>query len=142
MENRIKDTIKPLLAFCSQEIDILIYYFSQYHKENINKISKEDSYLLGILSTSFIWNMKVLKERTYKSVPEMQTEIPNNDAYFENLCKFDGIVEFLIERINEDFYKKSDIFRMKYQHDVKQSYFNKTKTQIEELEGDIYKIKI
>jgi hypothetical protein len=140
MDSKIKDTIKPLLAFCSSEIDIFIYYFCEYHKENVDKISKEDSYLLGILSTSFIWNIKVLKERTYKSAAEMQTEILSNDAYFQNLCKFDGIVDFLIKNIEKDFNAKSHIFKLTYLNEVKQSYFNKTDKEIKELENDIYKI--
>ena len=118
-ENFKHGIAKPMLAdvfllresmpFSDQEISIFQYYFMDYFLENESKLSKKDVYKLACLANETQYQIRLLKARI--SGDGNIDEVSNN-SFIKILMSFDGLIEFVRDKMILGFEKTS--FENKY----------------------------
>ena len=118
-ENFKHGIAKPMLAdvfllrewmpFSDQEISIFQYYFMDYFLENESKLSKKDVYKLACLANETQYQIRLLKARI--SGDGNIDEVSNN-SFIKILISFDGLIEFVRDKMILGFEKTS--FENKY----------------------------
>lgn len=118
-ENFKHGIAKPMLAdvfllrewmpFSDQEISIFQYYFMDYFLENESKLSKKDVYKLACLANETQYQIRLLKARI--SGDGNIDEVSNN-IFIKILMSFDGLIEFVRDKMILGFEKTS--FENKY----------------------------
>ena len=101
--------LREWMPFSDQEISIFQHYFMDYFLENESKLSKRDVYKLACLANETQYQIRLLKARI--SGDENIDEVSNNH-FIKMLMSFDGLIEFVRDKIILGFEKTS--FENKY----------------------------
>lgn len=135
MNDVIKDEVKKFLPFTDKERGIFQYYFKDYVKVHEKELTKLECFELAILSADLQYQLRYLTRRIRKELPEIN--IDKNDKYFQLLCEYDCLIDFIIKKIKEDFFNKKEEYIYKYKQEYKNSYFNNTEERNLELQKNI-----
>jgi hypothetical protein len=131
------EKIKKWLPFSDTEIGGFQIYVASYFHKNKEKLSKDECFLLASLASEIQYQMRILKGRI---VGEQNINIVHNNKFINELEKFDGLIEFVINEFKKDFNNLSLKKQYEYLSHSKNSYFNKDEELITELENDINKL--
>ena len=101
--------LREWMPFSDQEISIFQYYFMDYFLENESKLSKKDVYKLACLANETQYQIRLLKARI--SGDGNIDEVSNN-SFIKILMSFDGLIEFVRDKMILGFEKTS--FENKY----------------------------
>lgn len=97
--------IREWMPFSDQEISIFQHYFMDYFLENESKLSKKDVYKLACLANETQYQIRLLKARISG---DGNVDIENNDRYIKILISFDGIIDFVKDKMIDGFKNTSD----------------------------------
>ena len=92
--------LREWMPFSDQEISIFQHYFMDYFLENESKLSKKDVYKLACLANETQYQIRLLKARI--SGNGNIDEISNN-RFIKILMSFNGLIDFVKNKIVEDF---------------------------------------
>ena len=92
--------LREWMPFSDQEISIFQHYFMDYFLENEEKISKKDVYILACCANETQYQMRLLKARISG---DGNVDEKNNNGYLNILLSFDGLIDFVKNKIVEDF---------------------------------------
>ena len=96
--------LREWMPFSDQEISIFQHYFIDYFLENEDKLSKKDVYKLACLANETQYQIRLLKARI--SGDGNIDEVSNN-RFIKILMSFDGLVEFVKNKMIEGYEKTS-----------------------------------
>jgi hypothetical protein len=89
-------SLREWMPFSGQEISIFNHYFTDYFLENESKLSKKDVYKLACLANETQYQIRLLKARISgdKNIDEV-----SNNRFIKILISFDGLIEFVRDKI-------------------------------------------
>jgi len=97
--------IREWIPFSDQEISIFQYYIMDYFLENEERLSKKDVYKLACLANETQYQMRLLKSRISG---DGRVDEQDNNRYIKILISFDGLIEFVKDKMIEGFKNTSD----------------------------------
>lgn len=104
MKNNLKlqdvYTLREWMPFSDKEISMFQLFFVDYFLENENNLSKKDVYKLGCLSQEVQYQIRLLKARISG---DTNIDEQSNNRFIEMLMSFDGLIEFVRDKIIESF---------------------------------------
>ena len=89
-------TLREWMPFSDQEISIFQHYIMDYFLENEEKLSKKDVYILACCANETQYQMRLLKSRISG---EKNVDENNNNRYIKILLSFDGLIEFVRDKM-------------------------------------------
>ena len=92
--------LREWMPFSDQEISIFQHYFMDYFLQNESKLPKKDVYKLACLANETQYQIRLLKARI--SGDGNIDEISNN-RFIKILMSFDGIIEFVRDKMISGF---------------------------------------
>ena len=110
-------SLREWMPFSDQEISIFQHYFMDYFLENESKLSKKDVYKLACLANETQYQIRLLKARISG---DGNVDEKNNNRYLKILLSFDGLIEFVKEKMIEGFKTTSD----KNKHKLMNEYYS------------------
>lgn len=125
--------IKEWLPFSDDEISIFQFYFFDYMKENEEKISKSNCYLLACLANETQYQMRLLKARING---DRNIDVKSNNKWIVSILSFDNLVDFILKKIVIE-YEKSTLEKQ-YELSKKQySYFTTSDETKQKIKDDL-----
>ena len=109
--------LREWMPFSDQETSIFQHYFMDYFLENESKLSKKDVYKLACLANETQYQIRLLKARISG---DGNVDEKNNNRYLKILLSFDGLIEFVKEKMIEGFKTTSD----KNKHKLMNEYYS------------------
>lgn len=103
-------SLREWMPFSDQEISIFQHYIMDYFLENEEKLSKKDVYILACCANETQYQMRLLKSRISGNG---NVEEKNNNRYLKILLSFDGLIDFVKNKMIDGFKTTSD--KNKYQ---------------------------
>lgn len=88
--------LREWLPFSDQEISIFQHYFMDYFLENERKLSKKDVYKLACLANETQYQIRLLKARISG---DGNIDKISNNRFIKILMSFDGLIEFVRDKI-------------------------------------------
>lgn len=120
MEKYDINGIAELLPFSDNEISLLQFSVHDYIVQENDRLTNKRSFILGILSTNIQYNFRILKERIEGGVGSD----PENDKFFEVLSSFEGIFDFMRNKLLDDWGKFDGVKKYEYLNGTYYSFFN------------------
>ena len=88
--------LREWMPFSDQEISIFQHYFMDYFLENERKLSKKDVYKLACLANETQYQIRLLKARISG---DGNIDKISNNRFIKILMSFDGLIEFVRDKI-------------------------------------------
>ena len=109
--------LREWMPFSDQETSIFQHYFMDYFLENESKLSKKNVYKLACLANETQYQIRLLKARISgdKNIDEV-----SNNRFIKILISFDGLIEFVRDKMIEGFKTTSD----KNKHKLMNEYYS------------------
>lgn len=110
-------SLREWMPFSDKEISIFQHYFTDYFLENESKLSKKNVYKLACLANETQYQIRLLKARISgdKNIDEV-----SNNRFIKILISFDGLIEFVRDKMIEGFKTTSD----KNKHKLMNEYYS------------------
>lgn len=124
--------LREWMPFSDEEVSIFQHFFIDYFLENESKLSKRDVYKLASIANQTQYQIRLLKARI-----SGDTTIDEglNDIFIKNLLSFDGLIEFIKNKMISGYENTS--LENKYKLINKQySYFTTTDEIKESIKKD------
>lgn len=123
------------LPYSDREISMFQYFFLEYCEKNNNNFTKNDYYKIAILSTNVQYQMRILKSRINKEFIT-QEEIETNNNFISFICSLDGLVEFIIGKMNSYFENLPPDKKYEYIKDSFYSYYSSNDSILDSIKRD------
>lgn len=123
------------LAFSDKECSLLATYFPDFARYNKETLTKEDFYILGVLSCELQYNMRLVKSRIIKEDKPGDKEL--SDKYLNSLLRFDGLIDFCRNSLISDFEKQDINKQYEYLKGCSYSFFSASKDTKKKIETEI-----
>lgn len=130
------ENISKWLPFSDREVGIfqhvLLNDFTEYIKE---EHTKEECFVLGMLATDFQLRMRCVRAQITDVVHESEKQ--RNKAFITLVYKYEGLVDFIVEKMVKYFNSLNYENQYNYKRDDSYSYFNLTEDQKEAIMKDV-----
>ncbi len=133
--------IAKILPYSDKEIGILQDFFLDWCELNSKELTKKDFYIIAIVSTQLQYNIRILKARING---DDNYDIESNNKFLEYVSNLNGLIEFVLEKLNKSFNSMSLEKQFNYLQETYYSYFNADDKIINEIinEGEKFLEKI
>ena len=133
--------IAKILPYSDKEIGILQDFFLDWCELNSKELTKKDFYIIAIVSTQLQYNIRILKARING---DDNYDIESNNKFLEYVSNLNGLIEFVLEKLNKSFNSISLEKQFNYLQETYYSYFNADDKIINEIinEGEKFLEKI
>jgi hypothetical protein len=123
--------LREWMPFSDQEIAIFQHFFIDYFLENEDKLSKKDVYKLATLASDTQYQIRLLKAR----ISGENVDIDSNNNYIKILMSFNGIIEFIRDKMILGFENTSidNKYKLMTEH---YSYFTASDTIKDSIKKD------
>ena len=133
--------IAKILPYSDKEIGVLQDFFLDWCELNSKELTKKDFYIIAIVSTQLQYNIRILKARING---DDKHDIESNNKFLEYVSNLNGLIEFVLEKLNKSFNSMSLEKQFNYLQETYYSYFNADDKIINETikEGELFLQKI
>ena len=133
--------IAKILPYSDKEIGILQDFFLDWCELNSKELTKKDFYIIAIVSTQLQYNIRILKARING---DDNYDIESNNKFLEYVSNLNGLIEFVLEKLNKSFNSMSLEKQFNYLQETYYSYFNADDKIINEIinEGEKFLEKL
>lgn len=122
------------LVFSDEEISIFQFYFFDYLKQNEEKLSKKNCYLLACLASETQYQMRIIHSRIRNE--EKNLNIESNNNWILKIISYENLIQFVVDKITKEYEKMS--FEKQYELSNKYySYFTASDETKQKIKDDL-----